>query len=470
MQLKTISSAAAMLLCLACAASSLRADADITAVANEVTKSLVAVEYTARNENNSREESGQGILIHKDSSGAVILVSGSFISENMPKEWIKDLKVRLPLKNFTSVDAKLLGRTQDRLFAFLKTEKPVEAPVFNPGDLAPSSLGEEVFAIAILGKSGGYQTYTGATRVKAILDLTHVMVNTQAFGLTRGTSPVFDLQSGKCVGITLPALGENMVLRDSSGFRRIELVDDDQGNGYLPAEEVAPLFKNIPTAPFETHRPWLGLDEITGISEDIRTVKKIDQISGVMVGAVIAGEAADKAGLAPQDIILTVDGKPFSTSPVPEIMVMHFQRALEKHKAGDTLTLGILRGDKKMDLPVTLAAAPKTSGEMPHVYSAKVGVTTRDLVFADAYARRLPQDTKGVMIALVKNGAPSSLGSTPLKVGDLVTKVNDDAVDNQQQFLAEMKKIEDAPDMKEAVFVVIHPDGNTQVCHIDLTK
>jgi S1-C subfamily serine protease len=155
---------------------------------------------------------------------------------------------------------------------------------------------------------------------------------------------------------------------------------------------------------------------------------------------------------------------------VPEIMVMHFQRALEKHKPGDKLTLGILRGDKQIDVPVTLGSSPKTPGQMPHVFSAKVGLTTRDLVFSDAYSRRLPQDTKGVMVALVKNGAPAALGSTPLHIGDLITKVNDDSVDNQEQFLAEMKKIDDATDMKEAVFVVIHPDGNTQVCHIDLTK
>src|SRR5271154_6217708 len=115
---RTTKAAIAVLAAIACSAAPqfACADADISAKAAEVTKSLVAVEYTARNENVSREENGQGILI--DKSG-VILVSGSFISEIIPKEWIKDLKVRLPLKDFTSVPATFLGRTQDRLFAFL---------------------------------------------------------------------------------------------------------------------------------------------------------------------------------------------------------------------------------------------------------------------------------------------------------------------------------------------------------------
>ncbi len=259
-------------------------------------------------------------------------------------------------------------------------------------------------------------------------------------------------------------------MRDKNGVQPVQLIDEDQSSAYLPVEEVKALFTNIPTEPFESPRAWLAVDGITGISEDIRALKEIKQNSGVMIGNVIANEPADKAGLQPQDIVLTLNGKPFSNSPVPELMVMHFSHALEKLKPGDVVTLGILRDGKLLSVKITLGTSPKSSGEMAHVYSPRVGVTTRDLVFSDAYGRRLPQDTKGVMVALVKTGAPAALGSTPLHNGDLITKVNDESVDDQKQFLAAMKKIEDAQDMKEAVFVVIQPDGNTEVCHIDLTK
>ncbi len=262
-----------------------------------------------------------------------------------------------------------------------------------------------------------------------------------------------------------------MILRDGNGLRNVQLIDDDQSSSYLPAEEVADLFKNIPTEPFESPRPWLAVDELTGTSEDMRALKHIVQPAGAMIGSVVPNEPADKAGLLAQDIVLTIDGKEFSTSPIPELMVMHFSRELEKHAPGDKVVLGILRAGKKMDIPVTLGeGSPKTGGEMPYTFSSKVGVATRDLVFGDAYARRLPQDTKGVMVALVKTGAPASLGSTPLRSGYLITKVNDQPITNQTDFLAAMKKIEDATDLKEAVFVIIQPDGNTEVCRIDLTK
>lgn len=444
-----------------------RADVDIDAKAKDVTKSLVAVEYTLRNENASHEEAGQGILIQKD---GIILISGSLMAESYPKEWIKDIKVRLPWKNFTGVSAKFLGRTRDRLFAFLKTEKPIDGDVFNPGEIAPSTLGQEVFSVALLSKAGGYDTYVGTTRVKGMIHLSHLFANTDSFGLTRGMSPVYDLKTGNVVGITTPALGESMILRDGNGLRNVQLIDDDQSSSYLPGEEVENLFKNIPTEPFDAPRPWLAVDELTGTSEDMRTLKHIEQPAGIMIGSVIPNEPADKAGLLAQDIVLTIDGKEFSSSPIPELMVMHFSRALEKHAPGDKVVLGVLRDGKKIDIPVTLGESPKTGGEMPYNFSPKIGVATRDLVFGDAYSRRLPQDTKGVMVALVKTGAPAALGSTPLRSGYLITKVNDQTISNETDFLAEMKKIEDATDLKEAVFVVIQADGNTEVCRIDLTK
>jgi S1-C subfamily serine protease len=95
---------------------------------------------------------------------------------------------------------------------------------------------------------------------------------------------------------------------------------------------------------------------------------------------------------------------------------------------------------------------------------------TRDLVFADAYARKLPQDTKGVMVALVKSGSPASLGSTPVQAGFLITKVDDQPVENQKEFLEVLKKEEEKPDLKEMVFVVIQRSGETGVCRVDLTK
>ncbi len=443
-----------------------RADVDIDAKAKAVAQSLVIVDYTIRTQNTSREDSGQGILLSKE---GVVMIAGSLIPESLPKEWIAEIKVRAPGKNFEAVPAQMLGRTRSRMFAYLKTDTPLEGVPFVPGDMKDIKLGQPVFSVGISGSNGGYTTYTGKSDIRAIIDLTHTLGNTASFGLTRGTSPVFDLATGNLVGITLPALGESMVIRDGS-TRRIELLDDEQSSAFMPQAEVKAALTDIPTKPFELRRAWLAVDDLTGLQEDIRSLKGIKQPSGIVVGTVIPGECADKAGLKPRDIVLTLDGKEFSKNPVPEMMVMQFSRALDEKQPGDKITLGVLRDGKTIDVPVTLGASPKIAAEMAHVFSSKIGVVTRDLVFADAYARRLPQDIKGVMVVLVKQGASASLGTTPLKAGLIITKVDDQPVDNQQQFLDVMKQEEAKTDLKEMVFVVIQTTGDTQVCRVDLTK
>lgn len=448
-------------------AAAARADVDFDAKARDVAKSLVIVDFTLRNENSSRQDSGQGILLSQD---GVILVPGTLISEQIPKEWISEIKVRLPSKNFQSTPAKLLGRTRNRLFAYLKTEKPVEAPPFAPGEGKEVKLGQPVFSVAIAGESGGYITYIGKSEIRTVINLSHTLANTASFGLTRGNSPVFDSVNGNFVGLTFPSLGESMVLRDGGAARRIELTDDDQSSVFLPIAEVMSALNDVPKEVFDLRRPWLPVDDMTGLQEDVRLLKKIEQPAGVMVGSVIPGEAADKAGLKARDIILSVDGSEFSKSPVPDLMVMHLSRIIDEKKPGDKVTLGVLRDGGKIDIPITLGTAPRMGSEMAHVFSPKLGVVTRDMVFADAYSRRLPQDTKGVYIALVKTGSAASLGQTPLRAGLLVTKLNDQPVENQQQFLDVLKKEEDKPDLKEMVFVVIQPNGETQVCRVDLTK
>jgi len=45
----------------------------------------------------------------------VVIISGATMPEGLPREWIKDLKVRLPGKQYTTVPATFLGRTVNRL-------------------------------------------------------------------------------------------------------------------------------------------------------------------------------------------------------------------------------------------------------------------------------------------------------------------------------------------------------------------
>jgi S1-C subfamily serine protease len=92
----------------------------------------------------------------------------------------------------------------------------------------------------------------------------------------------------------------------------------------------------------------------------------------------------------------------------------------------------------------------------------------RNLVFDDTYIRKLPAKQLGVMVALIKSGAPVSLGSTPLRVGYIITKINDQPVINAASFQNQLHAAVQKAAGGDVVFVVIKPDGNTAVCRIGL--
>ena len=125
MNMRLSRSAACGILALTCVAASLPGvalgDTDIDAKAQSTVKSLVIVDFTLKNENSSREDSGQGILLNRD---GVILIAGALISESLPKEWVTEIKVRLPGKNFESVPATFLGRTRNRAFRVHQDQRP----------------------------------------------------------------------------------------------------------------------------------------------------------------------------------------------------------------------------------------------------------------------------------------------------------------------------------------------------------
>jgi S1-C subfamily serine protease len=82
---------------------------------------------------------------------------------------------------------------------------------------------------------------------------------------------------------------------------------------------------------------------------------------GALIRTVVRGSPAEKAGLRSTqldpdtdrvrlgDIIVAIDG-----NPVKKWADVY--KALQGHKAGDTITLTVLRNDKRVDVPVTLAA------------------------------------------------------------------------------------------------------------------
>lgn len=76
--------------------------------------------------------------------------------------------------------------------------------------------------------------------------------------------------------------------------------------------------------------------------------------SGVSVSRVQADSPASRAGLQTGDVVVSVDKLRWINQPA----MAGFQEAIMKHKPGDVVELGVLRGAELKKVPVTLAARP----------------------------------------------------------------------------------------------------------------
>lgn len=68
---------------------------------------------------------------------------------------------------------------------------------------------------------------------------------------------------------------------------------------------------------------------------------------GVRIASVSEGSAGEKAGLLAGDIITAINGEPMKK-------LMDYSNALKKFAPGDTIELGVTRGDEALKIPITL--------------------------------------------------------------------------------------------------------------------
>jgi S1-C subfamily serine protease len=147
----------------------------------------------------------------------------------------------------------------------------------------------------------------------------------------------------------------------------------------------------------------------------------VDRDAGVLVGSVQADGPAAKAGIVRGDIIVEANGKAVDAKT-------RAQDWLKDLKPGDKLALKVLHGDDMRSVEVTLGdqngkpflgIAPAFSAPMIGGWAGKIPFTQN--------SPKLSQKLSGALVAEVVSGGPADKAG--LKAGDMILKVNDQAID-----------------------------------------
>jgi len=141
-------------------------------------------------------------------------------------------------------------------------------------------------------------------------------------------------------------------------------------------------------------------------------------------------------------------------------------RQLRRMNVGDEVTLSLMRtkGEPLTDVKVSLEERPIMPNLAKRYYAEDLGFSVRELVFIDRYQRRLKDDAKGVVVALIK--PQSSAASAKLGMNDMITEMNGQPVNSVEEFKKAYEAIrKDKP--REALVLVVQRESNTQVIRIE---
>lgn len=261
------------------------------------------------------------------------------------------------------------------------------------------TVGEQLWSVGVLPEAASYKTYLMEARVATTLrgEVPQVLVSG---GLCGVGSVVFN-DAGKAVGYVNQQQGQGVFLND--GPNALAAIANSP-KFFTPASDLMLSLQDPPVAGKPLDLPWIGVPNMTGLTKDVAAFFSLQGQPAVQIGDVIPDAPAAKAGLKQGDIVVKVNGKPLERGDEAEELPMILRRDLVRKKVGEVVTLSVVRkrNEPPTEIKVTMEAQPKPMNLAARFYAEDLGFGVREMVFLDTYSRRLPADSKGVVVSLIK--------------------------------------------------------------------
>src|SRR4051812_25008278 len=240
---------------------------------DDVTPSLVAVQYTWEYEFGKVELTGPGVVVSND---GLVMLSLAVISPAMPDAQLTDFKLIIPRvdKDDEELEATYQGRDERNNVVFVKANEKRE---WKPVKFVqrPLKIGDPVLSVGLMPKNAGYRSYLAEGVVAASLrgEIKHTVVT--GGGLAAVGSPVFNA-SGEAVGF-VNFSREQQFLLATSNRRQQESISttgavDDPPHLFTPTSEFVQALTDPPSPGKPVQMPWIGAPQLTGLPKDVAEV------------------------------------------------------------------------------------------------------------------------------------------------------------------------------------------------------
>jgi serine protease Do len=374
-------------------------------------------------------------------SGFVVSPDGFIVTNAHVVENAEEITVRFSDKR--ELMAKVVGADTRSDVAVIKVEAR-ELPVVKIGDVKKLRVGEWVIAI---GSPFGFSNTVTAGIVSATsrenlsgdpnLDAVPFIQTDVAVNPGNSGGPLLNMR-GEVVGIN------SQIFSRTGSFAGISFA--------IPIDYAFNVADQLmKTGRVTRGRIGVGIQNVT---KDLADSLGLGRAAGAAVSNVEEGSPASKAGLEVGDVILKIDGRPVEGSA-------DLSRTIRALKPGTKVNLGVWRGGKPRDIPVTVAefkddeaiqtAQAGKGGKKAESKPGKLGVAVTDLT---AEQKRALKVTGGVAVEAA-DGAALAAGVGP---GDVIMRVNNVDIANVKAFNETVAKL----DPKKPVALLIRDENGTR--------
>ena len=268
-------------------------------------------------------------------SGVIVSTSGYLITNNHVIDGADDIEVAL--SDGRSAKAKVIGTDPDSDVAVLKVELD-RLPAVSFGNVDTAQVGDIVLAIG--NPFGVGQTVTSG--IVSALGRSQLGINTFENFIQTDAAINPGNSGGALVDANGNLLGINTAIYSRSG--------GSMGIGFaIPVSTARQVMESL-IKEGRVIRGWIGV-EPRDLTPEIAQTLSLPIKQGVLITGVLQNGPAGVGGMRPGDVVVKIAGTPV----VNTVQLLNAVAALKPQAPAD---IAVQRGDKQIDLTVTVAQRP----------------------------------------------------------------------------------------------------------------
>lgn len=393
------------------------------------------------------ERKGPDSQVHKQRSlgtGFIISPDGYIVTNNHVIEGADTVRVNLEGTSGKeeSLPAEVIGIDEETDLALLKVKSKDTLPYLTFGNSDCMEVGEWVLAI-------GNPFGLGHTVTAGILSAKGRDIHSGPFDNFLQTDA--SINPGNSGGPLINMSGQVIGINTA-------IIASGQGIGFaIPSSMADRIIVQLKTDKKVT-RGWIGVT-IQDVDSNTAKALGLPQPKGALIGSILPGEPADKAGLKVGDIIISADGKQVDNAS-------DLLKAIATKTPSSKVKLKVWRDGTNKEFCVTLGERKSTSNNQqstPESLPGSLGLSVRPLTKAESKSYDLKPDM-GLLVVNVEPNKPAA--DAGIREEDIILSANLQSVKSSED-LANI--IRGDGKKKGVIMLQLQRDGQTFFKTLSLT-